>query len=641
VRRLFHRERRRRIALAAAILFLLTWEVGPFARLVSAAGRIDAERRERFRTQTPNAALRALIDLRQQEDPDWYGLNAAASGGMASASGFQHPTSNLQVGSTAEAQRDSEGIDSTAGLRSRTSNLQPPASSLRFPASDLRNGSIAEAQRGRSTKAARSPRSVAGQEQQSADDVRPKGRGYRPPASDLQSPASNIDQGRIVDYRLDTRGAPHEVFFNRAPSGRFDGGGNLVKYARTLYVQDLGTGNKSHGYLAQIKNSWHYKQFGFWISSTLVQNDYTYSLTGNRLTNTVSDNAGPIRTEQYGYDELSRLTSVNYGDGQTQTYTFDPMGNRLTKTDNVAGNDTYTYNAANMLLTRNGGAYTNDANGNTLTGGNRTNTWDGQNRLTTCVFNGTTTNHTYGSDGLRRRTVQGSNTTDYVLDGQGAVRTLLNGALDRTYLHGARGPEYERIGSNSPLWYLYDGLGSVVGTIDGNGVIQQTRKYDVYGAVRSSTGGSGTKHKFVGNLGHPSEDATGLIYMRARYMDPVTGRFTSEDPARHGTNWYIYAVDNPTVRVDNSGRSPDDSFDPVYNFDWKHWWEVWTITYWEEIASMSIGITAEIFHDPVLKTFHYLLMAADAYEIAKLGTEVLELINMRHLAWYLELASDL
>jgi hypothetical protein len=35
-------------------------------------------------------------------------------------------------------------------------------------------------------------------------------------------------------------------------------------------------------------------------------------------------------------------------------------------------NDTLTYNAANMPLTRNGNRYTNDSNGNTLTGGGRT-----------------------------------------------------------------------------------------------------------------------------------------------------------------------------------------------------------------------------------------------------------------------------
>jgi RHS repeat-associated protein len=201
-------------------------------------------------------------------------------------------------------------------------------------------------------------------------------------------------------------------------------------------------------------------------------------------------------------------------------------------------------------------SYSNDANGNTLSGGGRGLSWDGQNRLVQCTFGSTTTSHTYGSDGLRHRTVQGSSTTDYVLDGQSVVRTLLNGVVDRTYLHGARGPEYERIGNNAPLWYLYDGLGSVLGTIDQNGNLVQTRKYDVYGAVRASTGGSGTKHKFVGGLGHPSEDETGFIYMRARWMDPVTGRFVSEDPAKHGINWYSYVNANPITLVDISGRNP-------------------------------------------------------------------------------------
>ena len=122
--------------------------------------------------------------------------------------------------------------------------------------------------------------------------------------------------------------------------------------------------------------------------------------------NAISDQNGLVRTEQYGYDELSRLTSVDYGDGQTQTDTFDPMGNRTGKTDSVNGNDASTFNTANMLLTKNGQGYTYDANGNTLTGGGRTNSWDSANRLTQIVFNGTTTTHTHGSDSLRRRTVR-------------------------------------------------------------------------------------------------------------------------------------------------------------------------------------------------------------------------------------------
>src|SRR5438105_13455079 len=99
------------------------------------------------------------------------------------------------------------------------------------------------------------------------------------------------------------------------------------------------------------------------------------------------------------------------------------MGNRLSKSDSLAGNEAYTYNAANMLLTRGANAYVNDSNGNTMTGGGRVNTWDGENRLTQCVFNGTTSSFVYGgADGLRHRSTVGTAVTDWVLDCQMAVR---------------------------------------------------------------------------------------------------------------------------------------------------------------------------------------------------------------------------
>jgi RHS repeat-associated protein len=214
-----------------------------------------------------------------------------------------------------------------------------------------------------------------------------------------------------------------------------------------------------------------------------------------------------------------------------------------------------------MLLTRGSNNYSNDANGNTLTGGGRTNTWDGANRLTQCVYGTTTTSHVYGADGLRRRTVQGTMTTDFVLDNDSVVRTVVGGTVDKTFFIGPRGPEYERTGGNAPLWNLYDGLGSVIGTVNASGTIVSARKYDVYGGVRALSGTSGTKHKFVGRLGHPSEDETGLIYMRARYMDPVTGSFVSEDSAKDGNNWFAYAASRPTCLFDPDGKrilSPEE-----------------------------------------------------------------------------------
>lgn len=42
-------------------------------------------------------------------------------------------------------------------------------------------------------------------------------------------------------------------------------------------------------------------------------------------------------------------------------------------------------------------------------------------------------------------------------------------------------------------------------------------------------------------------------YLRARYYDPATSRMLSEDPARQGTNWYIFCNNNPINFIDPSG----------------------------------------------------------------------------------------
>ena len=59
--------------------------------------------------------------------------------------------------------------------------------------------------------------------------------------------------------------------------------------------------------------------------------------------------------------------------------------------------------------------------------------------------------------------------------------------------------------------------------------------------------------KYCGSLGHRSEGNTGLIYMRARYYDPATGRFEFEDPAKDGANWSLYAHGDPVNGSDYTG----------------------------------------------------------------------------------------
>ena len=156
------------------------------------------------------------------------------------------------------------------------------------------------------------------------------------------------------------------------------------------------------------------------------------------------------------------------------------MGNRLQKQDSVSGTENCSYNAANMLLTRGANNYANDADGNTLTGGGRTNTWDSQNRMVQCVNGANTSSFVYGSDGIRRQSTVNGATMDFVLDNSMFVRERnhVTGANVATYLMGGRGPEYRRDDTTGQVrWYVYDGLGSVLGEVDPNGNITSSRKY--------------------------------------------------------------------------------------------------------------------------------------------------------------------
>ena len=373
------------------------------------------------------------------------------------------------------------------------------------------------------------------------------------------------DQGRIVNYNFNSDGAMSSVVSNYAYTTATPP--QVQSSCTTSYSYDLTSAPNyyNHNWLSKLKTT-------FMSGTTphiLAENDYTYDNTGQRLTNTITDNNGVVRNEKYlkpdgssGYDELNRLTNVDYGDGETQSYAFDPMGNRLTKTDTVGGattTNTSTFDAANRLTAVDANAYTNDANGNTLTGGGRANVWDSQNRLVSCTSGGATTTYTYGADGLRRSATAAGVTTYYVYDGTMMVREMKMNASSvlvpsATYLTGPRGPEYRRDDNLGTVrWYVYDGLGSVVAEVDPSGNVTSTRKTDVYGVARGATGTATSKHGFVGSCGHLTDD-TGLIYMRARYYDPALGRFASQDPKGSGKNWFTYGNDNPTTLLDPSGK---------------------------------------------------------------------------------------
>ena len=76
------------------------------------------------------------------------------------------------------------------------------------------------------------------------------------------------------------------------------------------------------------------------------------------------------------------------------------------------------------------------------------------------------------------------------------------------------------------------------------------------------------------------DESSGLYYFNARWYDCELGRFTTQDPARDGVNWWAYCGGNPITFVDPTGMSIDDWQDNGYGTctvksEGAKLWDVW------------------------------------------------------------------
>jgi RHS repeat-associated protein len=92
-----------------------------------------------------------------------------------------------------------------------------------------------------------------------------------------------------------------------------------------------------------------------------------------------------------------------------------------------------------------------------------------------------------------------------------------------------------------------------VTTLSGaTGAIGNSYTYDSFGNLVTSTGTSANPFQYTGRDFDPE---TGLRYYRARFYDPLIGRFLNEDPVGFGggMNFYAYAGNDPIDWIDPSG----------------------------------------------------------------------------------------
>lgn len=83
--------------------------------------------------------------------------------------------------------------------------------------------------------------------------------------------------------------------------------------------------------------------------------------------------------------------------------------------------------------------------------------------------------------------------------------------------------------ANTVTYVYTDPQGTPLAEANASGTITATYDYAPYGSQAM-----GAAHDGPGYTGHVNDADTGLVYMQARYYDPVVGRFVSTDPVGPG-----------------------------------------------------------------------------------------------------------
>ncbi len=109
--------------------------------------------------------------------------------------------------------------------------------------------------------------------------------------------------------------------------------------------------------------------------------------------------------------------------------------------------------------------------------------------------------------------------------------------------------------SATTSYYEVDGLGSITSLSNTAGALAQTYTFDSFGKQTASSGSLTNPFHYAAR---EFDGESALYYMRARYFDPTTGRFISEDPIRFagGMNFYAYVANQPTQSSDPFGLIP-------------------------------------------------------------------------------------
>ncbi len=386
--------------------------------------------------------------------------------------------------------------------------------------------------------------------------------------------------GRTVEYTYDDNGNVTSVI---SQSGtvyyEYDKLGRMMKVTDkngnvTQYEYDFNSNRTATKYSNGIIVSYEYDELNRLTGETTTNSKgdviskylYTLGAAGERIKIEELD-----RTVEYKYDKLYRLIGEtitdSYGKVTKYEYEYDKVGNRISKTEN--GKKTiYTYNELNQLIKDDKSTYEYDDAGNLISVVSDNESvlymYNADNKPVTITrqYNGITVSENYVYDAYGNRIAKYSDDeyTGYLNDLTGTYTQVLSeydkeGNETCSYTRGTELISMEKSGKVTD--YLTDGHGSVRQLCDENEKITDSYVYDAWGNLIDSSGTTNNSYMYCCEQ---NDSFAGLYYLRARYMNPSTGVFTSSDTYEGSLSdpislhKYLYANDDPVMNIDPSGN---------------------------------------------------------------------------------------
>ena len=280
----------------------------------------------------------------------------------------------------------------------------------------------------------------------------------------------------------------------------------------------------------------------------IVSNRYRYDGNGNRKSKQMFDSL-----TRYFYTEIGQLRKVKSENYEEELF-YDKANNRTRRIVNGV-EELYSYDNRNRLtkFTKNGQEtkFKWDNAGNLLQDDKANYTYNDFNQTTKVeTFDGNIQINRYDAEGLRYEMEENGQLVQFIFNTNREV--LAEKENEWTiYIRGSELLASSNEYAKTYYHYANDEMGSITHIVDNKKILNQY-EYDVWGNVVNQKETIKNRFKFNGQQLDP---ITQQYYLRARFYNPIIGRFTQEDTYRgDGLNLYAYCANNPIYYVDPSGH---------------------------------------------------------------------------------------